>query len=90
VKLIDRFTPRPEVANLVPPPGLDQLTQREHDVLSLVVQGLSNAEIGAALHLRETTVKTHVGRILTKLAVRDRVQLIVLAYQRGLVDGPSH
>jgi DNA-binding NarL/FixJ family response regulator len=83
-RLIDRFTTRPEIANLVAPEGIDHLTDRERQVMDLVVQGLSNAEIGAELYVGETTVKTHVGRVLMKLGVRDRVQLVVLAYERGL------
>jgi DNA-binding NarL/FixJ family response regulator len=83
-RLIDRFTTRPEIANLVAPEGIDHLTGRERQVMNLVVRGLSNAEIGAELSLSETTVKTHVGRVLMKLGVRDRVQLVVLAYERGL------
>ena len=84
-RLIDRFVARGEVANLGPPPGLDELTDREREVMGLVVAGLSNPEIGATLYLSEATVKTHVGRILMKLGARDRVQLVILAYEHGLV-----
>ncbi len=84
-RLLDRFA-----GQLGPPPAvdgrLDQLTDREREVLLLVAQGLSNGEIAERLFLAEATVKTHVGRILTKLDARDRVQAVVLAYETGLVQ----
>jgi DNA-binding NarL/FixJ family response regulator len=81
-RLIERFA----VAEpATPPTVLDVLTDRERDVLRLVARGMSNAEIAAEMVIADTTVKTHVARILTKLGLRDRVQAVVLAYDCGFV-----
>jgi DNA-binding NarL/FixJ family response regulator len=64
---------------------LDELTDREHEVLRLMARGASNSEIGRTLHVAEATVKTHVGSIFTKLGVRDRAAAIVFAYDHGVV-----
>jgi DNA-binding NarL/FixJ family response regulator len=82
-RLIAEFAARSE--RPAPPPGLDDLTPRELEVLRLVAQGLSNAEIARELWLGEATVKTHLTRVLSKIGVRDRVQAVVLAYESGLV-----
>jgi DNA-binding NarL/FixJ family response regulator len=82
-RLIERFTSA-AAPGTRPETRLDVLTDRERDVLDLVAQGLSNTEIASALFVSVGTVKTHVGRILTKLDLRDRVQAVVLAYESGL------
>ena len=82
-RLIERFTTTPPT--LHPPAELAQLTERESEVLVLVAQGLSNAEIADHLYISLYTAKTHVSRILTKLHARDRAQLVMLAYETHLV-----
>jgi DNA-binding NarL/FixJ family response regulator len=82
-RVIRQFTRIPRPA---PPSELDELTSREREVLCLIAQGLSNAEIGRQLFISETTVKTHVTHVLQKLQLRDRVQAVVLAYQTGLLE----
>jgi DNA-binding NarL/FixJ family response regulator len=79
----------PPRAAPVADPRLDQVTPREREVLIAVARGLSNAEIAQELVLSEATVKTHVGRVLAKLELRDRVQIVVYAYERGLISPAS-
>jgi DNA-binding NarL/FixJ family response regulator len=80
-RVIRQFT---RIPHPVPPKEVSELTERELEILRLIAQGLSNAEIGRTLFIGETTVKTHVTHILQKLGLRDRVQAVVLAYQAGL------
>ena len=87
-RLVERFAPRPGGPGL-PGRDLSVLTPRELEVLGLIAQGMSNAELASALTLSAATVKTHVARILAKLDLRDRVQAVVLAYQTGLIS-PTH
>ncbi|BCB77137.1 response regulator transcription factor [Phytohabitans flavus] len=84
-RLLDRFADSLPDPSATPPKALDSLTEREREVLVQVARGLSNAEIASALSVSETTIKTHVGHVLTKLGLRDRVQAVVLAYETGLV-----
>jgi DNA-binding NarL/FixJ family response regulator len=82
-RLIARFADR--VAPARAPRELDSLTEREREVLALVARGLSNAELAEALHVSVPTAKTHVSRVLAKLGARDRTQLVVIAYESGVV-----
>jgi DNA-binding NarL/FixJ family response regulator len=82
--------PSPFIAARAPAASLDAITGREREVLALIATGLSNSEIAARLSISEATAKTHVGHLLTKLSARDRVHLVILAFQAGLVSaGPG-
>lgn len=87
-RLIEEYArnPAPPAASVQ---ALKRLTERELEVLRLVARGMSNAELAAAIYVSETTVKTHVGHILTKLGLRDRVQAVVFAYETGVTAGRS-
>ena len=84
-RLLDRYAHRLPPAGSDESPQLAQVTERELEVLKLVARGLSNADIAVALHLAESSVKTHVGHLLAKLGLNDRVQLVILAYEQGVV-----
>jgi len=87
-RLLEEFAQvRP--ATTATPEGLDELTPREMEVFQLIARGMSNAEIAAELVVSDTTVKTHVARVLMKLGLRDRIQAVVLAYESGVVSPGS-
>jgi DNA-binding NarL/FixJ family response regulator len=85
-RLMEEFVRRPARPPTEPSGALDALTPRETEVLTAVARGLSNAEIAASLFMSHGTAKTHVSRLLTKLAARDRAQLVMIAYEAGLVS----
>jgi DNA-binding NarL/FixJ family response regulator len=84
-RLIEEFVQQPSAAAATPHPGLDSLTDREREVLEAAARGLSNAEIAQELFMSHATAKTHVSRLLTKLDARDRAQLVMIAYESGLI-----
>lgn len=86
-RLIAEFARRPDAEPPIPR-ELNLLTDREREVLLLIARGLSNTELGERLHLTQATVKTYVGRLLAKLHARDRAQLVIVAYESGLVSNP--
>jgi DNA-binding NarL/FixJ family response regulator len=85
-RLIDAYISRPRPHAKPEHDGISELTTREREVLRLIATGLTNAEIAQTLHLSPLTAKTHVSRILTKLGARDRVQLVIIAYQTGIAQ----
>jgi DNA-binding NarL/FixJ family response regulator len=88
--MIESFLERPRAIDAGARGRLASLTTRERETLQMLARGLTNAEIATDLYVSETTVKTHVGRVLMKLGLRDRVQAVIYAYETGVVSsGPS-
>ncbi|MBV7697030.1 response regulator transcription factor [Streptomyces sp. TRM70350] len=88
-RFIDRFAPR-QVANTAVAGRLERLTGREREIMTAVARGASNAEIAEQLVIGAATVKSHVSNILTKLGLRDRIQIVIFAYESGLVEAGDH
>lgn len=89
-RVVERLLAHPPVGTPdILPPAADRLTQRELEIVRLIADGLSNLEIAGIVHLSEATVKTHVGRVLMKLALRDRVQVAVWAHRHGIARPPA-
>lgn len=88
-RLIEEFAARPEPAGTRSPRPVDGITDREREVLTLVGRGMSNQEIADELYISVATAKAHVARLLAKLDARDRVQLVIIAYELGLVAPPT-
>jgi DNA-binding NarL/FixJ family response regulator len=86
-RMIESFLAAPRVRDPGARRALGTLTNREREILLMMARGLTNAEIATELFVSETTVKTHVGRVLMKLGLRDRVQVVIFAYESGLVNG---
>jgi DNA-binding NarL/FixJ family response regulator len=89
-RLIESFLQAPRSVDTAARARLDALTAREHETLRHLARGLTNSEISTKLYVSETTVKTHVGRVLMKLGLRDRVQAVIYAYETGLITRSSH
>jgi DNA-binding NarL/FixJ family response regulator len=85
-RLLDRYAHRLPPSAPPQPPALQSLTNREHEVIALVARGYSNSAIAEQLHLAESSVKTHVSHVLSKLGLTDRVQVVVFAYENGLIQ----